>query len=119
MSMQMPQTLGERQKAAAFIRETLNRERLPNGWLIYQLEREGFRISPSYLVDGLALRASSQKIAEFLSRSVRICARYTRLWNSTEPAEGSPHIADAYCREHRDDYIAWHMKKYGCRPANY
>lgn len=90
MSMQMPQTLGERQKAAAFIRETLNRERLPNGWLIYQLEREGFRISPSYLVDGLALRASSQKIAECLSRSVRICARYTRLWNSTGPAEDSP-----------------------------
>lgn len=86
MAMQLPQTLGERQQAARFIRETLDRERLRRDWLILQLQREGFRITPQYVSDGLALRAKSPRIQEFLARSVRICERYSQTWNSDTPA---------------------------------
>ena len=29
------------------------------------------------------------------------------------------HMAAAYCRANKDAYIAWHLKKYGCRPAGF
>lgn len=29
------------------------------------------------------------------------------------------HRAAAYCRANEDAYIAWHVKKYGCRPAGF
>ena len=87
MAMKLPQTVGERQQAARFIRETLDGELLRRDWLILQLRREGFRITPQYVSDGLALRAKSPRIQEFLARSVRICEEYLRGWGSGNPIE--------------------------------
>ena len=82
MAMKLHQTVGERQQAARFIRELLRRD-----WLILQLRREGFWITPQYVSDGLALRAKSPRIQEFLARSVRICEEYLQVWGSGNPIE--------------------------------
>lgn len=76
MALMIPQTYGERKKAAAFIRQTLVQQDLKNTWLILQLAREGFFIKPSTMCDALALRSQFPKTDEFLGRAERICRKY-------------------------------------------
>lgn len=76
MGLKIPQTYGERKKAAVFIRQTLAQQDLKNTWLILQLSREGFFIQPSTMCDALALRSQFPKTDEFLGRAERICRKY-------------------------------------------
>nr|DAP98612.1 MAG TPA: hypothetical protein [Caudoviricetes sp.]DAU48221.1 MAG TPA: hypothetical protein [Bacteriophage sp.] len=78
MELKIPQTYGERRKAAEFIRRTLVQENLRNNWLIQQLAREGFFIKPPTVCDALALRSQFPKTDEFLGRAERICKKYAK-----------------------------------------
>lgn len=66
----------ERKAAAEYIRDTLERQNLPNTWLILQLAQEGFFIKPPQVSDALALRYPGPKGDEFLARAERICVKY-------------------------------------------
>lgn len=66
----------ERKAAAEYIRDTLERQNLPNTWLILQLAQEGFFIKPPQVSDALALRYPCPKGDEFLARAERICVKY-------------------------------------------
>lgn len=66
----------ERKAAAEYIRGTLERQNLPNTWLILQLAQEGFFIKPPKVSDALALRVQHPKTDEFLARALRICKKY-------------------------------------------
>lgn len=74
--LKLPQSYGERKKAAVFIRHTLSRCKLGNVWLIQQLEMEGFFIKPPQVCDALALRSQFPKTDEFLARAEQICVKY-------------------------------------------
>lgn len=78
MELTFPRSVGERKKAAEYIRQTLYRYRLGNIWLIRQLETEGFFIKPPQVSDALALRVQYPKTDEFLARAERICERYEK-----------------------------------------
>lgn len=85
-TLHVPQSEGERRKAATFIRGTLIECKLRNDWLILQLGREGFRIQPSAVSDLLAGRIRYPKGDEFLARAERICKRYRQSWSTTRPS---------------------------------
>lgn len=74
--LNLPQSYGEREKLAKYIRQTLNTYNLRNNWLIQQLRNEGFIISKPQLCDVLALRRFSPKTDEFLARAEQICKLY-------------------------------------------
>lgn len=74
--LKLPQSYGEREKLAKYIRETLNTYNLRNNWLIQQLRNEGFIISKPMMCDVLAMRVLGPKADEFLARAERICTKY-------------------------------------------
>ena len=74
--LRLPQSYGEREKLAKYIRETLNTYNLRNNWLIQQLRNEGFIVSKTTMCDILAMRYSGPKMDEFLARAERICTKY-------------------------------------------
>lgn len=74
--LSIPQSYGEREKLAKYIRQTLKTYNLRNNWLIQQLRNEGFIISKPLLCDVLALRRFSPKTDEFLARAEQICKLY-------------------------------------------
>ncbi len=74
--LNLPQSYGEREKLAKYIRQTLNTYNLRNNWLIQQLRSEGFIISKTQLCDALAVRCMTPKTDEFLARAERICKLY-------------------------------------------
>lgn len=74
--LNLPQSYGEREKLAKYIRQTLNTYNLRNNWMIQQLRSEGFIISKTQLCDALALRYTAPKVDEFLARAEQICKLY-------------------------------------------
>ena len=74
--LKLPQSYGEREKLAKYIRETLNTYNLRNNWLIQQLEMEGFFITAQQASDALAVRIQFPKTDEFLARAEKICVKY-------------------------------------------
>lgn len=74
--LNLPQSYGEREKLAKYIRKTLNTYNLRNNWLIQQLRNEGFIIYATSLCDALAVRCMTPKTDEFLARAEQICKLY-------------------------------------------
>lgn len=74
--LKLPQSYGEREKLAKYIRQTLNTYNLRNNWLIQQLRNEGFIVTPTNMCDILAMRYSGPKMDEFLARAEQICKLY-------------------------------------------
>lgn len=72
----MPRTPRERVQKAMFIRMTVTMNKLTYGWLIQELENEGFTISKTTVSSALAGSLVSPKTDEFLMRAERICKRY-------------------------------------------
>lgn len=75
-TLKFPQSYGEREKLATYIRETLDTCNLRNNWLIQQLRSEGFIVAKTTVCDILAMRRSGQKADEFLARAEQICRLY-------------------------------------------
>lgn len=72
----MPRTPRERVQKAVFIRMTVTMNKLTYGWLIQELENEGFTISKTTVSSALAGSLVSPKTDEFLMRAERICKKY-------------------------------------------
>lgn len=72
----MPRTPRERVQKAVFIRTTVTVNKLTYGWLIQELENEGFTIRKTTVSSALAGSLVSPKTDEFLMRAERICKRY-------------------------------------------
>lgn len=84
----MPRTPRERVQKAVFIRTTVTVNKLTYGWLIQELENEGFAISKTTVSSALAGSLVSPKTDEFLMRAERICKRYKQSYLG-EPQSGT------------------------------
>lgn len=84
----MPRTPRERVQKAMFIRMTVTMNKLTYGWLIQELENEGFTISKTTVSSVLAGLLVSPKGDEFLMRAERICKKYKQSFNSN-PQSGT------------------------------
>lgn len=73
---------------AMFIRMTVTMNKLTYGWLIQELENEGFTISKTTVSSVLAGLLVSPKGDEFLMRAERICKKYKQSFNSN-PQSGT------------------------------
>lgn len=77
----LPRTPRERVQKAMFIRMTVTMNKLTYGWLIQELENEGFTISKTTVSSVLAGLLVSPKGDEFLMRAERICKKYKQSFN--------------------------------------
>lgn len=84
----LPRTPRERVQKAMFIRMTVTMNKLTYGWLIQELENEGFTISKTTVSSVLAGLLVSPKGDEFLIRAERICKKYKQSFNSN-PQSGT------------------------------
>lgn len=84
----LPRTPRERVQKAMFIRMTVTMNKLTYGWLIQELENEGFTISKTTVSSVLAGMLVSPKGDEFLMRAERICKKYKQSFNSN-PQSGT------------------------------
>lgn len=84
----LPRTPRERVQKAMFIRMTVTMNKLTYGWLIQELENEGFTISKTTVSSVLAGLLVSPKGDEFLMRAERICKKYKQSFNSN-PQSGT------------------------------
>ena len=112
--LKLPQSYGEREKLAKYIRQTLNTYNLRNNWLIQQLRNEGFIISATSLCDALAVRCMTPKTDEFLARAEQICKLYELLRSNAIRELGKR--VRAFMKEQPDIYERIYRETYGRAP---
>ena len=114
--LKLPQSYGEREMLAKYIRKTLNTYNLRNNWLIQQLRNEGFIISATSLCDALAVRCMTPKTDEFLARAEQICKLYEQSYFGQNAIRELGKRVRAFMKEQPDIYERIYRETYGRAP---